>query len=57
MKLRNDVKKEFHVENEANDLTAAQKKKAKIADKVAEKKKTRVRKNAQNMKEETKVDE
>ena len=45
------------MENETNVLTAAEKRKAKVADKVAEKKRKRVRKNAQNMKEETKVNE
>ena len=45
------------MDNATNVPTAAEMKKAKIADKVAEKKRTRARKNAQNMKEETKVNE
>ena len=45
------------MENEKNVLTAAEKRKAKAADKIAEKKRKKVSKNDQNMKEETKVDE
>ena len=45
------------MEKETNVPTAAEKSKAKVADKIAEKKRTRVRKNAQNMKEEAIFDE